>query len=377
MDSKLDITKNPGLIIQDPSIYDYVQGKETGIAYKVNMPDGNWSKYLGFKENQKFFLWDTDECCTLSQMNVLEIIFNWLRATGQFSTEALAYFQSAGYIDETGSFAFSERFSAIMNGTTINGNSHYVVWNAVRQFGLLPRRDLNYTVDRAQSFGSQEAMCNDYYDKSVVTSDMKVKAVNIFKYVDIQWEWVAIGQFDATPAAALLAGLKQSPLHIGTPVCPDWNDGDVQTCSSQLVQHATTLYGRQSNGKWNIMDHYNPFLKTFDADYCIPYAVKAVVTPKVAPTPAPVQTFHYTFNPSIALREGSRGDAVTALQTILKIEGLFTLQPTGYFGVYTEAAVNKLQLKYADQILKPLGLTAPTGAAARQTLTFLNTKYAS
>lgn len=89
----------------------------------------------------------------------------------------------------------------------------------------------------------------------------------------------------------------------------------------------------------------------------------------------PTEDIHYNFTRT--LRNGMRGDDVKVLQKILVLEGCMVLQtPTGYFGGLTEAGVKKLQEKYSDAILKPLGLKKGTGIFANSTRNFINKKYA-
>lgn len=62
------------------------------------------------------------------------------------------------------------------------------------------------------------------------------------------------------------------------------------------------------------------------------------------------------------LRQGSQGEEVSKVQEFLKAQGLFTYPAiTQYFGPITESAVKAFQATYADDILRPLGLSAPTG----------------
>ena len=371
MNDQLDTTINTGVIIQDPSPYDFIQGEETGIVFEERQANGDWTSYLPGREPQKY-KFDTNECVTLSLMNVLEIQFNYLAQKGLFSPEAMDYFRTAGYFDANNSFAFSERFSAILNGTTIGGNSHQVVWNSLLKVGLLPRQNLDYSLDQSNQFGTQQDMCNDYYNPAVVTQEMKDKALKILDYVDIKWEWVAIGAFSQTPTQQLVTALRQSPVHVGTPVCPTWNSGNVLTCPSFDVQHATTVYGRMLDGRWEDFDHYNPYTKTFAADYTIPYAVKGVVTIK-API-VPPQPFSYHFTEFLQL--GSSGTEVVALQKALIAEGILRSDlATGYFGHITQAAVKAFQEKYASEILTPLGLTQGTGEMREMTINKLNELY--
>lgn len=76
------------------------------------------------------------------------------------------------------------------------------------------------------------------------------------------------------------------------------------------------------------------------------------------------------------LRNGDDGEDVRALQKILVAEGCLELKtPTIHFRGMTEAGVKKFQEKYADKILKPLGLKQGTGFFFESTRKFINEKY--
>lgn len=75
------------------------------------------------------------------------------------------------------------------------------------------------------------------------------------------------------------------------------------------------------------------------------------------------------------LKKGSsenNPEQVTKLQQFLVKHGYGTFTPTGYFGSLTEAAVKAFQSKYAEQILKPWNLSAPTGLVYLTTIRQIN-----
>ena len=94
-----------------------------------------------------------------------------------------------------------------------------------------------------------------------------------------------------------------------------------------------------------------------------------VTTPTATPTPAPTQAPTATPVPASAtLKEGSRGDAVKALQQKLIALGYLTGTADGAYGSGTKSAVRAFQ--------SANGLTAD-GTAGPQTLTVLDTAYAA
>lgn len=81
---------------------------------------------------------------------------------------------------------------------------------------------------------------------------------------------------------------------------------------------------------------------------------------------------NYLFGKNIGLGSNISPD-VTKLQEILIKEGFLKIsKPTGIFGILTKDAVIKYQEKYADEILKPLGLVEGTGFVGPYTRTKLN-----
>lgn len=299
-----------GVVIRKPEerdSRDYVRGLSSGITPVVNDPNKNWSQYLPAFVEQKY-TFDTNNCTGFSFVHTFEIQLNWLKATNKIAPEDLVWFQANGYIDQNGSFALSERFAGIIAGTTINGNSPWNLWKTASKQGILPRADLNYSFEQSQKFATQPEMCGDYYDKSVITPQMKQKALQALQRLVIQYEWLGTGEWnDTTPVSAIEGALTQAPVQIAVPVClPGWNESEVLLCSAQEADHAVTLFAELSDDSWDIFDHYEPSTKDLSKGYFIPQAILGVVTPRPAepvvsnpntiPTPVELSAFQKILN---------------------------------------------------------------------------------
>lgn len=69
----------------------------------------------------------------------------------------------------------------------------------------------------------------------------------------------------------------------------------------------------------------------------------------------PVELFLQNF------KKGMRNSEISRVQDFLRKEGVYNGPTTGYFGLLTEAGVRNFQELHKEYILKPLGLTKPTG----------------
>ena len=105
--------------------------------------------------------------------------------------------------------------------------------------------------------------------------------------------------------------------------------------------------------------------------------VLGVATSTASTTPAAVASVTGSCKPMLTgnLRRGSKSNKfmeVLQLQTFFNTQQGEHLLISGIYDLPTVAAVNRFQLKYADEILKPFKKTRPTGVVYQSTMRKLN-----
>lgn len=99
-------------------------------------------------------------------------------------------------------------------------------------------------------------------------------------------------------------------------------------------------------------------------------AQQQTTTPSTTPNISASSNICYNFAKTLKL--GSVGDDVKGLQILLKKEGLYPGNLTGYFGQFTKTALIKFQEKYTSDILSPWKLKKGTGNLGSSTMAKLN-----
>lgn len=354
-----EIAKNTGIVIVPLSPKAFLLGAESGVGFNVRLEKGDWFNYTPTKEYQFTIKYDTMSCTTFSALNSLEMQYKWLRQNGFITDEVYALLKEWGYIDENDNLNLSDWFTAVMSGTTTRGNDFASVWDSIRKHGVLPQK-YGHKPDDFVSI-------DEWLDRTKVTTEQKEKALKFLEVFEIAYEFILFGQ---TKPEVIAEHLKHAPIHIATPVCGGWRvESIVNACGIEQVQHATCSHGSEDKVATLTYDHYDPLNKKLAWDYPIPWAVKGVLSVKaVKPkTPKPKYVFTRT------LQKGDKGADVKMLQVALKSLGFFKLDyTTDYFGYWTEEAVKAFQAAYADEVLKPWGLTVPTGKFASKSIAKMN-----
>ncbi len=336
-----------GFIDKIPTILDFVQGLETGIAYEALNPAGDWTPYTPTPERQYNKKVDYLACTSFSHLNVREMRFNYKLTHNLFPQHVVEFLTKNGYIAADGKVNFSDRFTAKLANTNVvppgPGAALPTVAEAVRLNGLVPE----------SLWPTTENMTWDEYYAPIPAEVLALgqKSREVF---DFLYEWVDINLalIDEPLNADTLKALKQSPLQIAIPI---------------PSRHATSLYFAEvkTNGEENIkiFDTYEPFYFTGAKDYPIYYSMKLV---EVVKAPKPVlEKPSYTFTRTLKI--GMAGPDVMALQKVLQYEGDFKYIPTEYFGYRTQNALKAFQ--------KRNKLTVDGIAGTKQTLALINKIY--
>jgi hypothetical protein len=209
----------------------------------------------------------------------VEIYFNWLKATNKISPTFLQFLTANGYLDYNGSFSFSERFTAILDGTSINGNTPQNAFICFQRYGLIPRSMLNWTIADASNFPNQVLMDTSYYNPAAITQQMIDLGAQFLTFIrQIGWGWpggVGNGASNV-PTQDLLLGLKTSPASIAVPVdINTWNNTNVVYTGGTKLQHCVCMYKIDTKNLFPFYttDQYQPWLKQLQANYYISVAI--------------------------------------------------------------------------------------------------------
>lgn len=233
---------------------DYVLGVNSPLTGEDINASGDWISYKPSDEKQSSFSFDTMSCTTFSGTSDLETFLNFCLENKMLSEAQVKFCIDNGYI-ENGKFNFSDRFSAIVNGTMPNGNYFPNVWDSFRKDGLIPEKDLPFG-------GKSQA---EYLDKKLITQAMRDKAQKFLEVMfekdasgyKLNYEWVPV-----TTGIELSNALKQAPVQVAV--------------TAENPRHAILLLRIDTE-----FESYKPFTRA--RNRTIAYALKPVIKLKKDP----------------------------------------------------------------------------------------------
>ncbi len=157
----------------------------------------------------------------------------------------------------------------------------------MQKYGLLPRKMLTYSTERANTFYIEEAFVADYFSPTAITSEMYSIAKQCQKYINIAYQ--QIGKDWVTPNKEVLRGAIQfAPICIGIPIPTDvynWNQEYIQYDGNKILAHEVELHDISNDGTRFVSDQYNISEKRLSPDYPIYVAYQGIVYSLSKPKP--------------------------------------------------------------------------------------------
>lgn len=174
---------NKGLIIDEIKPEDYVLGGSS-LPLEVLAPDGDWSSFLPLWEAQKKGGVETMSCATFATLNAIEAIL--ARKFGVITNK-------------------SDRYNAVMSGTTRQGNSPHRVIESIRKVaGTIP--------EAMHPFGG--STWDEYHASELITPLMKKVGQEWLGEYEIYHEWVFSGGDEEEKCMAIMDALHYSPVGV-------------------------------------------------------------------------------------------------------------------------------------------------------------------
>ena len=257
MPQSLDVLTTPRDTGYQPSeltVTDYRYGAMTGIVDE-KLSDGSpryWQTYLPIFEAQSNGQFDDMGCVSRSKLNVIETLGN------------------RKYPEEK--HDLSDRFLAMMSGTTVTGNSAVAVNKGYRRFGVPP--------EFMWPFPQGEVTWPMYYQRP---PDSVIRTAT--KFLD---KWSV--QHDYTyrnDPDRLIEMLRYSPLQVFVRAYGRRDDAtDIYQRIEGRINHAIMLWGYEYGKYWLIYDSYRPAIKKLAWNYIFEdFVVRHSLTKRVMTPP--------------------------------------------------------------------------------------------
>lgn len=165
---------------------DWVFGATSPVCMAEKIPQEERELYLPKGEVQQG-VEDTMDCATRGPINMYETKFNYLYRTGKLDEGSIKFLHNSGYITDKGEIEFSDAFIAILSGTTREGNSMKAPLEAVRLYGLVPKKLLPL-----KSWMTWE----DYHKPERITEELENLGQEFLKYFNLNYERVYENNLD-------------------------------------------------------------------------------------------------------------------------------------------------------------------------------------
>lgn len=230
-------------------------------------------KYLPVGEVQRGTE-DFQDCATRSPLNILELKFNYLLGEGLLTKAEIDWLTKKKYLNK-GRITFSNRFNAMLSGTTRFGNSLKAPVDSVHRYGLIPEVMLPQ---------SDTMSWNEYHDTTKITTEMTALGKEFLKYFPINYEKVYLADYPDI--------IKQDEIGVAGYAWP-WpnDDGTYPAQPGKPFNHA---YAYVLEPAFVIYDNYidqhdGDFIKKLAPDYILmEYGYRVYIGTRLEELPQPL-----------------------------------------------------------------------------------------
>lgn len=230
---------------QDGSEWTFGALSPVGLAV---IPTTERAEHLPLGEPQ-YGVEDFQDCATRAPINILETQFNWLLHSGKILPENERWLDDNGYIVD-GRITFSDRYIAILAGTTRQGASLKAPLEAIRKYGLIPKSVLP---------AYSHFTFYDYHNPTAITQEMKNTGTTFAQMFRINYDQVYQHQFGLA--------LMDDMIDVAAYAWPEPING-IYPKTDEPFNHAFALYDLP---KFQAFDNYleapNDWTKSLAPDY--------------------------------------------------------------------------------------------------------------
>jgi hypothetical protein len=240
------------------------------IVFGSVVPNAIWTPYFHFLERQKF-TFDSDGCEVFGTQEIIDAQIDYFIQSGKIGQDIISHLTALGFMDSASDdgkphFHSSESFPQALTGNGQNGNPARAACDVARKYGLLPWADRPFTDQTTL----QELLAPP-------TQAQLDKAKQVLQYFTFPYHWIVDGVLPGTAVSKMKNALLQAPLLIGIPICEPWDQANPPTCPLTEAVHMVAVTEMDTATK--VLDHYEPFFKSLQFSYNVPYCFQVVVTP--------------------------------------------------------------------------------------------------
>lgn len=239
------MSKNYGLDVKkelkEQSEDDWVLGAGSEPCF-VEIPLEERDQYLPVGELQKG-VEDFMDCASRSVHNILETKLNYLYKNN-LEDGLKKWLENNGYVNEDGFVELSDRFTAILSGTTQRGNSLKAPCDSVHNNGVIPKSMLP---------ANPKMTWNDYHNKNDITQEMLDLGEEFIDRFKINYDRVYSEGFSGL--------IVNEPIDVGGYAWKLPNEKGIYQRNEKDPNHAFMIFGKPD---FRIFDNYRD---SFDGDW--------------------------------------------------------------------------------------------------------------